>query len=513
MAGRLSGASCYNEFRVLYDPITTGNTGHTFVGSSGDKRRASRLKKIDGMTFPGNTGAIPPLLKALTDADDEIRSAAADALGKIGDPKVVPQVLPLLHDRYPKARWAAAHALGWLGDKSIVPHLVEALFDPVDDVSLVAMMSLQWLGGGDAVPALLKLVAVENRSIRQAARGTILSLGDAAIPPLIAILHSGDRGTRRSAADMLAQFGEPAVTALLAALDTFDSDGRQVVIRTLGDMGEAATEGLLVSLRDPDDASRRTAARSALVKMGTLSVLALIDVLITSPPPVQQDAAWALAAIGEEAVPPLLRALQGRDDAARTAILQTIHHIGDAAVMQLLALLFDEALDLRLAAAWALGRIGAPNAVLGLLRALKDGEDLMRWAAARALGEIGDEAASRPLLRALEDPNGAVRIEAASSLARMGVIAGLIAAFRSPREEARWAAGIGLSALAETRAADFLNQWRAAAETRTPIARVLQEVVTLELAPDLPTLIFREIEDVLDVRIDQSSSFSAGAVG
>jgi HEAT repeat protein len=312
---------------------------------------------------------------------------------------------------------------------------------------------------------------------------------------------------------MLAQFGEPAVTALLAALDTFDADGRQVVIRTLGDMGQAATAGLLASLRDPDDENRRIAARSALVKMGALAVPALIDVLMTSAPPVQKDAAWALAAVGEEAVPLLLRSLQGRDDAARTVILQTIHHIGDAAVMQLLALLFDEALDLRLAAAWALGRIGAPNAVLGLLRALKDGEDVMRWAAARALGEIGDDSAARPLLRALEDPNGAVRIEAATSLGHMGVIAGLIAAFRSPRQEVRWAAGIGLSTLSESLAADFVHQWRAADEARTPIARVLEQLVTLELAPNLPMPVFREIEDVLDVQIDQSNSFSEGAVG
>ncbi len=54
--------------------------------------------------------AVPHLLRALGDEDWRVREAAAEALGKIGDPQAVPHLIQALGDE--DVRWAAAEALG-----------------------------------------------------------------------------------------------------------------------------------------------------------------------------------------------------------------------------------------------------------------------------------------------------------------------------------------------------------------------------------------------------------------
>jgi HEAT repeat protein/lysophospholipase L1-like esterase len=77
----------------------------------------------------------------------------------------------------------------------------------------------------------------------------------------------------------------------------------------------------------------------------------------------------------------------------------------------------------RLLAAWALGRIRAPEAVAGLTRALSDETEGVRSEASHALGEIGPGArdALPTLVGALRDPRQSVRWSAARALVGIGL--------------------------------------------------------------------------------------------
>jgi hypothetical protein len=71
--------------------------------------------------------AVPALIQALGDSDWEVRCAAAEALGAIGDPQAVPALIKALGDSDRDVRRAAAEALGKLGDPQAVPALIQAL--------------------------------------------------------------------------------------------------------------------------------------------------------------------------------------------------------------------------------------------------------------------------------------------------------------------------------------------------------------------------------------------------
>jgi HEAT repeat protein len=71
-----------------------------------------------------------------------VRRAAAEALGKIGDPQAVPALMEALKDRDEDVRKAVAEALGEIGDPQAVPALLETLKDEDEDVRWAATMAL-----------------------------------------------------------------------------------------------------------------------------------------------------------------------------------------------------------------------------------------------------------------------------------------------------------------------------------------------------------------------------------
>ena len=70
-----------------------------------------------------------PLVDVLRDPDRNLRRAAAEGLGQIGEPQAVPPLLVALEDEHWSVRCAAAAALGRLGS----PKAVAALVARIDD--------------------------------------------------------------------------------------------------------------------------------------------------------------------------------------------------------------------------------------------------------------------------------------------------------------------------------------------------------------------------------------------
>lgn len=70
---------------------------------------------------------IAPLIKALTNRPDDLRSAVVRALAEIGDKSATPSLTRLLRDPNPLIASAAADALGIISDPKAVPSLVQIL--------------------------------------------------------------------------------------------------------------------------------------------------------------------------------------------------------------------------------------------------------------------------------------------------------------------------------------------------------------------------------------------------
>jgi HEAT repeat protein len=103
--------------------------------------------------------AVALLIKQVKEGDKEMRTAAADSIGRIGgQASDIPALADLLKDEIDCARLGAAKALGLLGSEAVgaVPNLVSLLSDQSEDIRLAAAQALGDIGpdASSAVPAL-----------------------------------------------------------------------------------------------------------------------------------------------------------------------------------------------------------------------------------------------------------------------------------------------------------------------------------------------------------------------
>lgn len=103
--------------------------------------------------------AIPALLNCLTNPDPSLKNDAAEALGKIGDPKAGEEILKHFIDE-PRLWYAVA--LGAIGYWPAVPYLINALNSNVGGVRGGAAWSLGEMKVTDAQEALINAFKIEK---------------------------------------------------------------------------------------------------------------------------------------------------------------------------------------------------------------------------------------------------------------------------------------------------------------------------------------------------------------
>ena len=299
-------------------------------------RQDARFRKqlVEALGAVG-TPAVPLLIQALGDWDEDVRRAAAEALGAIGDPRAVPPLIKALGDYgeyWYDVRRAAAEALGKLSDPQAIPALsvwahagedtardtLQTLGHPMLDLpQAVAQVAAQGAWG-------VLIRALTCTQVRE----VVVGLGAPAVPALIRTLEDSEWRVRYAACWALDAIGDAsAESAPIQALRNSEKEVRKAACAALGQIGDvSAVPALIQALRDSEWDVRR-AAREALVKIGVPAVPALIQALGDSYSSVRAAACEVMGTIGDaQAVPALTKALgdlsfkvQG---AARNAIKQ-----------------------------------------------------------------------------------------------------------------------------------------------------------------------------------------------
>jgi HEAT repeat protein len=421
-------------------------------------------------------------MAALRDKDVGVRSAAAEALGKIEDPRAVEPLLEVLKDKDRTYRgkdhyvlWRAVEALGKIGDPRAVEPLAKALsyrFGEDRDGSIelkVKQAMAEALGKIGDVGARKSLVAAlkdDDADVREAAAQALKSLG-----------WKPTKDTHRAWLafvggkwDELVSLGAASVEPLVvAARGHRDSKVQAAAVKALLRIGAVAVEPLIVALEDKDGRVRKAAAE-ALGKIGDArAVEPLTKALWDESWNVRMAAAEALGKIGDpRAAEPLLVALNSWDVGVglerREAAAQALIQIGPAAVEPLVAALKLRSTGQSNIVEEVLGKIdrnwmrskAAKEAVPAFVATLRDNKDAgVRSNAARALGEIGDPLAVEPLVAALKDKDGSVRSEAVHALETLGdprAIEPLVAALKDNEHYVRLSAAKALAKSGDVRA-------------------------------------------------------------
>ena len=126
---------------------------------------------------------IPAIADRLFHTDAEVRVAAAEALGKIGDLKLcAPRLRPALKDLSADVRNAALRALAACRDRDSIPAMIEAANN--DDTRFEATLALAKLPDVRALQAYLRGVTDKSPEVRKASATAIGSIRDKAEPIL-----------------------------------------------------------------------------------------------------------------------------------------------------------------------------------------------------------------------------------------------------------------------------------------------------------------------------------------
>ena len=298
----------------------------------------------------------------------------------------------------PSAQRKAAASLAALGGSDIEEILVETLNEEYREreARVAAARGLATLGSRSAADALFQAVGESDRDISLAAAEGLAALpGPAGTAGLLRGLGARAHDTCVVCAKALAERGQP--DWLEAVKD--DPDERYVVLASQGD--PAIVPALLLGLVH-DYSYDEGAAHGLIPYLRAEHIPALMAELARgdgiAPEEVEEGVVTALLAVGPEAVPPLLGALDAPAESVRGIAARALGLLGDSrAVLPLTERLTDEELWVRRRAVVALGLLRAEEAQDALLAAA-DIPDL-RSAALEALSRIGDARAAA-LLRA-----------------------------------------------------------------------------------------------------------------
>ena len=234
-----------------------------------------------------------------------------------------------------------------------------------------------------------------------------------------------DSTKRDHAAQELIRLDAEAVPLLIEALQTRDLDLLPIYQHVLARI-PSASPALTKTLREAHPIVRARAADVLGVRRDRSVVPALLDALNGEYYTVRARAAIALGRIGDtQAVKPLLNVLKDSEDDVRIASCLGLGFFKDPSTFDDISniLLDDLKIEVRQAAAKALGNTKHPDALPYLMEALRDpywwyereasAGDLLS-----AIGNFG-EMAVEPLIEALKDKEGAVRKFAATLLGRL----------------------------------------------------------------------------------------------
>jgi len=390
----------------------------------------------------GGQDAASILVGLLRDPSEMLRMHALDALRRASARVEVGELRELVAQRF--TRKAAAAVLGHSASVEAVDLLVPLLDDKTSSVRAVAARSLVLLeadlepmgrsevvhralrrASGETLGRVRELLAHELIEVQAAAIALCGMASDSEMVPLCLEVMD-DPLLHEQVLRMVGRLGADAPLAVARAGDGVGGRAREHLVRIIGAIqGEVGAElvALLIGALGDAYAEAAVAAAEVLARVGDRSCLAELFRAMGKPGVLGAAAGDAIVALvqhsGETTDLDLIVGSvwpQTGDLAAN--LCRVVGELkSDRHAPQLVAMLGSPDVQVRVAAAIALGKVGGGHGgVSGLSFALADEEPEVRAATCRSLGWLAAPESLQPLIGATHDPAPSVRAAAVQAL-------------------------------------------------------------------------------------------------
>jgi HEAT repeat protein len=390
------------------------------------------------MSGQGSKQATAVLMEGLKSPSAAVRVQAIQGLQTSGDhgAAAAPLLLDiLLHDPDQNLRPQARYALQCVGGdaKVMLPALQKMLEDPKSETRRLALETV-WRWGAEAIPLIVKCSTDKDEDVRYQVIAALRNIqGDlkSALPQIKALLKDKSNHIRWNALALLNRCGEAGVQELLVLLgDNSDDNVRWAAVQMLWNMkdhNKKTAETLTGLTKKENPMAVRTSAAYALARMGNEALPALLDVIKTGQDPEVRAAAmqgfYRFDKVSKEMVSLLIDSLKDKSALVRWSAAYGLLAMGDGAKQALphLAMaLRDENADVRLHAFRALSSM-TPDSLPALLSNLNMADSAMRQMTLDLLSQGNSTKEMVPgLIACLKDTNAKVRQDACKLLGQLG---------------------------------------------------------------------------------------------
>jgi HEAT repeat protein len=445
-----------SHFLDLYD--ATGITDRyleKLINSKSWKKRVFASEKLGHI---GSAKAVPHLLSIIRDVnneDEDVRTTALRALGRIRDRRAVPFLIEALG--YPETwlpprigeilvsigkesieplkkelrnfesesrRGWAAEILGWLEAESATTALIESLFDVSPEVRARAAGALGKIKDNRAIAKLTELLVSEPAPfVRIRVSQALGAIGNpVVIHYLVNILKDPEWWVRVRAVEALEQMGEKSVPSLLVAMEDEDHEVRRRAALALERIGYVES-----ILREYGKEDYKPELRKILLHIAKAGVIeSLSDKLTSSDTQFKKRIVRILGEAGtRDAAEPLLDLLKQTSDwTLKARVIQSLGKVGAVeAIPLIIANLKNTEFWVRWAAAEALGILDAKDYIDDVAAILDDPNPIARESALRALSMLRVTVHWDKIEHLLQDPSVRVRATALRVMRELGITA------------------------------------------------------------------------------------------
>ena len=385
-------------------------------GPAADDALRAAMGKVQGRLLIGvinsigvrrDAKAVVGLVAKLKDADADVASAAAAALGRIGGAAAVKALEPLL---------ATAPA-------AVRPEVAEGCI----------LCAERFLADGNRDEAVrlydtVRKADVPKQKILEATRGAILARGAAGVPLLVEQLRATDNAFfgigLRTARELP---GPEATDALAAEMSQAASDRQALMLVALADRGDAKALPAVLKVAKTGATHVRIAAMGAIDRFGNVScVPLLLEAAIEADVDLAQRAKGTLTKLsGQDVDADLVARLPQAAGKTRQAIIELVGQRRiTAALPAVVRCAEDPDAGVRGAAVEAIGVIGGDPQVADLVKVLRKASNPQEHAAIEkallTLSSRGGAACTPHLVPLAQGGDSAMRVIALHALACAG---------------------------------------------------------------------------------------------